>query len=167
MSQSHEAAVTLIMRIIQVTVIQSCCNSDSDDAMAQTFLLVHISVWPSGLTRCCKGSVTETKSFHTSYLSSRCGNHCGPNHGSTIILAAAIYVTSFTCHKSALYTYKHSVVSYDISIQGLTSLCLSRKKQEETWLIIDFILCVSKGSDYVRPTGQSWFIDYSTIVAPL
>lgn len=74
-------------------------------------------------------AVTETKSLRTSYL------QCGPDHGSTIVSAPAIYVTSFTCRKSTLCTNKHLVTYDDISTQGLESLCLSRKKQEEMCFI--------------------------------
>lgn len=139
MSECLATAALLIKQIMQVTVIQTHCNWNSDAATSQTFLLVLISTWHDRVTWCCKVAVTETKPLRTSYLSYRHRNLCWPSHGSAIVAAAGVCLTPFTSHKSALYPNECLAVSCDLDSQGLTALCISTKgkfgRERKTYLI--------------------------------
>lgn len=144
------APVLLIKQIMQVTVIQIHCNWTSDAVTVQTFLLVFISTWHGRVTWCCKVAVTKTKPLRTSYLSYCHRNLCWPSHGSAIVAAAAVCLTPFTSHKSALYSNECLAVSCDLDTQGLTAHCISTKaklgRARKTCLINGSPVHLRKGS---------------------
>lgn len=142
--------VLLIKQIMQVTVIQTHGNWNSDAVTVQTFLLVFISTWHGRVTWCCKVAVTKTKSLRTSYLSYRHLNLCWPSHGSAIVAAAAVCLTPFTSHKSALYSNECLAMSCDLDTQGLTAHYISTKaklgRARKTCLINGSPVHLRKGS---------------------
>lgn len=162
MSECLATAVLLIKQIMQVTVIQTHCNWNSDAATAQTFLLVLISTWHDRVTWCCKVAVTETKPLRTSYLSYRHRNLCWPIHGSAIVAAAGVCLTAFTSHKSALYSNECLTVSCDLDSQGLTATKAKFKRARKTYLINGSPVHFWKGSSQMRwgrSTGVAFMWD--------